>query len=151
VLAIIYNKVSRLPSEINNFLNEWEINEMLKSWIITIASHTNNHFDLRRLPIDKKTDEICKSKANLEGLFNISVNTIIYPSWKYDPDTLAISKKCNYTYWFTTGVKAVGIADLKSKPFELTRIRINRKTNLNAAMNFGWHTTSTWILSSAAK
>lgn len=125
-LAIISSKVSKVEAEINNFANEKEIKEMLDSWLMSLSSHTVNHFDLRRLDEQRRETEICDSKKNLESMFNTKINSLVYPSGKYDDSTIKLMKKCWYKLWFTILNKYFTPEELKNKPYELTRIRVNR-------------------------
>lgn len=125
-LAIISSKVSKVSSEINNFANEFEIKEMLKSKLITLSSHTVNHFDLRRLDDKRRVSEICDSKKNLENLFWIKINSLVYPSGKFNDDVTKETKECWYSFGFAILNKYFTPNELKNKPFELTRIRVNR-------------------------
>lgn len=144
-LAIISSKVSKTPAETNNFANEYELKEMLNSGLIQLASHTIDHFDLRRIDIKQKEHEICDSKIYLESLFNIKINSLVYPSGKYDPDSEILAKKCGYSFGFSTWNKPFDASEINSKPFEITRVRVNRKTNINDLFSFK-NKVWTWIL-----
>ena len=135
-LWIISSKVSKTNAEINNFANEYELRSMLDSWLIKIISHTYSHIDLRKQTDKTLDNELCSSKNSLESLFDIKINTIIYPSGKFDGNTLKYDKICWYKFWFTTKSWTIKIADLKQKPFELPRTRISRTTNISKIFNF---------------
>lgn len=135
-LWIISNKVSKISTEISNFANESEIKTMVNSWLISILSHSYSHIDLRNktdIVLDK---ELCESKKDLENLFNVKLNTFLYPSWKYDENTLKMIKNCSYKYAFTTKYWVITQQDLSQRPFELPRIRINRSTNIDKTFDF---------------
>ena len=135
-LAIIADKVSTTSSEINNFLNEHEIQEMLDSKLITLASHTYSHIELQNLtdPVLKK--ELFSSKEALERWFHISINTIVYPSGKYDDFTLQKAKESGYSFGFTTKRGVITQEDLNKNSFTLPRIRVNRDTDIPRAFLF---------------
>ncbi len=109
---------------------------MLDSWFVTVASHTINHFDLTKISKKNKESEICDSKRDLENAFWIKINTLVYPSGKYDEDTIRFAKSCGYSYGFASLNKSIFSEDLKNKPFELTRLRVNRKSEIENIFSF---------------
>ena len=53
---------------------------MLKSHLVTIASHTKTHRNVTQLDENDLEKEICDSKTGLEKQFKVPVRTFIYPS-----------------------------------------------------------------------
>lgn len=135
-LGIIADKVSTTPSEINNFLNEREIREMLGSGLITLASHSFSHIELHNQTELVLKKEILLSKQTLENWFHIPINTLIYPSGKYDGLTLKIAKESGYSFGFTTKKGIITPEDLDKNPLTLPRIRVNRDTDVSKAFLF---------------
>jgi hypothetical protein len=70
--------------------------------------------------------ELCKSKKDLEKLTETHINTLIYPAWKYDQNTIKTAKECWYAYAFSTQNWISTLNDLRDKPYELKRIRVSR-------------------------
>lgn len=135
-LGIIADKVSTTSSEINNFLNEREIREMLGSGLITLASHSFSHIELHNQTGVVLERELSTSKKTLEKLFPIRINTIVYPSGKYDDTTLQIAKESGYAFGFTTKKGIITRADLDQNPLTLPRMRINRDTDIPRIFSF---------------
>ncbi|MDD2916474.1 MAG: polysaccharide deacetylase family protein [Candidatus Gracilibacteria bacterium] len=129
-LTIIADKVSTTPSETHNFLNEREIQEMLDSGLITLASHSFSHIELHKQTEEVLRKELSLSKNALEKWFHITVNTIVYPSGKYDTFTVQKAKEYGYTFGFTTKNGIISKEDLDKNPLTLPRIRVNRDTDI---------------------
>lgn len=135
-LGIIADKVSIVSSEINNFLNEQEIQEMLNSSLITLASHSFSHIELLKKSDSVLQKEILGSKDTLEKLFHITINTIVYPSGKYDALTLKKTKEIGYSFGFTTQKGVITKTELDKNPLTLPRIRVNRGTDVSSTFLF---------------
>lgn len=67
---------------------------MLNSKLFTLASHSSSHIELRNLSGSVLEKELSGSKIALENLFHTQINTIIFPSGKYDE--LSIEKAKSY-------------------------------------------------------
>ncbi|MDX1977331.1 MAG: polysaccharide deacetylase family protein [Pseudanabaenaceae cyanobacterium bins.68] len=62
-----------------------QLQEMHQSGLITIASHTVNHFNLTQISPDKIDQELRQSKAEIEKNLGIKVRYFTYPEGSYDP------------------------------------------------------------------
>lgn len=63
----------------NLFMNRGEVQEMVDSIDIEVASHSVNHPDLTKLSDDGVKYELNKSKRTLDSLFNQETITFVYP------------------------------------------------------------------------
>lgn len=93
---------------------------------IEILSHTVHHADLAKDP--NQQSEIEESKKFLENLLGKKIQGLVYPSGKYNAETIRMLKKAGYSLAFTT---KPGFADLAGNLFELRRIRIDNRDSLN--------------------
>lgn len=109
---------------------------MLNSGLITIASHSFSHIELINKSGTVLQKEILSSKDTLEKLFHISINTLVYPSGKYDISALREAKKAGYSFGFTTKEGIITKTDLDKNPLILPRIRVNRDINISKTFLF---------------
>jgi poly-beta-1,6-N-acetyl-D-glucosamine N-deacetylase len=65
-------------------LNWQQLKEMAADPLVTIASHTLTHPDLRTLESDRLNQELTESKRILTQNLNVPVNYFVYPEGKYD-------------------------------------------------------------------
>jgi len=87
-----------------------------------ILSHTVNHVDLDTDPHQKT--EIVDSKTYLEKLLNKPIDTLVYPSGRYNNETLQLDKEAGYKIGLTT---KPGYANLEGDLLQLHRIRIDNR------------------------
>ena len=78
-----------------------ELKTLVKDPLITIGSHTVTHPDLPTLDSARQTDEIVRSKADLEGRLGIKVDFFAYPEGKNDAVTQGYVKDAGYTLAFS--------------------------------------------------
>ncbi len=109
---------------------------MLNSSLITLASHSFSHIELINKSGTVLQKEILGSKDMLEKLFHISINTLVYPSGKYDISALREAKKAGYSFGFTTKEGIITKTELDKNPFALPRIRVSRGTNISSTFLF---------------
>ncbi|MBL7003860.1 MAG: polysaccharide deacetylase family protein, partial [Gammaproteobacteria bacterium] len=72
----------------------------VKQWInggMEIGSHTQNHVRLAESDIESATQEITKSKLDLEQQFNCPIEHFCYPYGSYNDEIVAISKRAGYS------------------------------------------------------
>jgi len=62
-----------------------------------IGSHTQNHVRLAEIDIELATQEITKSKLDLEKQFDCSVEHFCYPYGSYNNEIVAITKRAGYS------------------------------------------------------
>lgn len=112
------------------FLNREEIQEMLDSCDIEIASHTITHPWLTRLDSAAAWHEIRGSKLALEQLFGRSVPTFIYP---YGDENARIRRLVrNAGYRLARAVRA-GDIDFWMEPYRLPEFELRREVTLEQA------------------
>jgi len=87
-----------------------------------ILSHTVNHPDLSIIKNQKP--EINDSKTYLEKLLNKPIDTLVYPSGKYNDETLQLTKDAGYKIGLTT---KPGYSNLAGDLLQLNRIRIDNR------------------------
>lgn len=80
----------------------WEqLNDLVKQGN-TVASHTVHHLDLATLTEKQQEFELNSSKQELESHLGIRVQSLCFPSGKYNKTTLALMPKCGYKLGFST-------------------------------------------------
>ena len=73
-----------------------------------IGGHTKTHYpDMKRLSIEKQTEEIVFNKGWLEGLIGRKLEWFCYPHGRYDDNTVRIVKDAGYKYARTTVVDTI--------------------------------------------
>lgn len=83
-----------------SFCTYEELQEMVDSSYVVIASHSSSHCNLQK---SKNLDyEIISSKKTLEDRLNINVESFIYPFGKYNKEVVSLVKK-HYKYSFRIG------------------------------------------------
>lgn len=102
------------------FLTQVQLKKLVKSGLITIGSHTVNHLDLTKLPLDILEYELKESKQYLEDLLQTNINSLAYPFGKYNNIVKQIADKY-YKFAVTT---KYGLLQEDNKIFELKRIRL---------------------------
>ncbi len=109
------------------FMNRAEIQELIDSCNIEIASHSLSHPFLTRIDSTEAWREISRSKSILESLFNIRVITFIYPYGDMNAEIRQMVKSAGYKLG-----RAVrpGNPDLSVKPYRLPTIELRRETKL---------------------
>lgn len=116
-----------------NYLTTEQIQEMVDSGIISVQTHTLTHRKLSTLSLAEMEKEIVESKKYLEKTYNISVDTMCYPSGDYDQKVLNLTKE-NYTY----GLAMTGGVYYSNKHnlYEIPRIYANRSMSITEFANY---------------
>lgn len=94
----------------SSYLTSAQLKEM-SDYGIDIESHTVSHNDLDKYSYDQQYKELTVSKQFLEALLQKPVKYFVYPSGKYNQDTLAAVKKADYYMAFNTENKWAGKED----------------------------------------
>ena len=131
-VAVITGKINK-----DQFMTLAQIKEMHKDGF-EILSHTVNHINLKTATIAIQQSELEKSKTDLEKVIGEPIDGFVYPSGKYNPDTISILKEDRYKIALTTHP---GIASLDQDLFTLPRIRVDNRTNISFLKNH----LSKWI------
>jgi peptidoglycan/xylan/chitin deacetylase (PgdA/CDA1 family) len=98
-LITSYLEKSNTPrpyGNINMFMNRGEVQEMIDSLDIEIASHSVNHPDLTKLSEDKIKYELGKSKQTLDSLFNQETISFVYPYGAVNRKVVELTKAAGY-------------------------------------------------------
>jgi len=95
-----------------------------------LASHTVSHPSLEQLSGDALMSELVDSKSALEKMTADKVITLCYPAGKYDAEVEAAAKSAGYKMAITT-VASKGTFST-SRPYEISRYRINPTTQLDS-------------------
>lgn len=94
------------------YLTKPQIKEMQDAGMI-IGSHTLNHVDLTKVPVNVASDQIKTSKHRLEDLLGTSINDFCYPFGGHSPVTVQLVRDAGYTTAVTTDPpSATGSDDL---------------------------------------
>lgn len=93
---------------------------------IEIFSHTVTHADLSRDP--HQQSEIENSKSTLEKLLGHAIDVLVYPSGKYNNETLKIAAASGYKMAFIT---YPGHADSSLGDFEQPRLRVDNRDSID--------------------
>lgn len=120
---------SRYGHNIHELNNEitlgWdEIKQLVNEPLVTIGSHTINHYNLCSLPDEKAFHEISGSKKMIESKINKSVNHFSYPLGSYGLREIELVKKCNFSTSTTTKTANI-FHEHVHHLFSLPRISIN--------------------------
>lgn len=109
-------------------LDDCEIEEMIKSGLIEIGSHTINHYNLKKLSLREREDEIINSKKEIEDKYNITCRSFAYPYGSYDVNDIEIVKKAGYLNASSTIDEIFNLNILNA--FEIPRLYINGNYNM---------------------
>ena len=106
------------------YLNESMLKTLSNNSLITIGSHSKNHYDLTKLSEKNLEDELYSSKLYLEDLIGKEVKSMSYPYGKYNNRIKDKVKKIGYKLAFTSDF---------NKNFE-------NQNKINLSRNEIWHT-----------
>jgi peptidoglycan/xylan/chitin deacetylase (PgdA/CDA1 family) len=106
----------------------WQhIYELSQDPLVTIGSHTVNHFPLNSLTEEQSVYEINESKKIIESHISKEVKHFCYPLGSYGKKEIEILKKANYESATTIKMANIFVRNLE-QPFSLPRIMINSLT-----------------------
>jgi peptidoglycan/xylan/chitin deacetylase (PgdA/CDA1 family) len=142
VLPLISDCVGRgEPQRTGNpygYMNRAEVQEMIDSLGIEIASHTKTHPFLTRLSDDAVTNELIKSRQALEAMFHQEVTTFVYPYGDYDSRVRRLVAEAGYSV--ARSIRP-GTVDFSERPYDVPSSEVQRTTSLSAVE--GWVTSKT--------
>ncbi len=109
------------------FMTRAEIQEMIDSCGIEIASHSLSHAWLSRLDSAEAWREIYESRLRLESLFGGPILTFVYPYGDHNAQVRALVRQAGYRM-----ARAVrpGRPNIWTDPYRLPQIELRRQTNL---------------------
>jgi len=122
---LFYSKLSDNKSRA--YLNVSEVQEMIKSCGIEVASHSLSHPFLTKISSNHAWNEIAHSKSLLELLFNREVISFIYPYGDMNQSTQNLVKQAGYKLARTC---LSGNPDFKKDPYRLPSFEIRIATKL---------------------
>lgn len=145
-LGVIVNSVgtgtpSYQPSD--RFMNAAEIEEMMDSCDIEIASHTLSHTHLTKVSNAQSWQEIAGSKRYLESLFGTEVVTFVYPYGDMDARIRNMVRRAGYKL-----ARAVrpGTPNFWAEPFRIPEIELRAERKLPDIVRHISHNKVTVIL-----
>jgi peptidoglycan/xylan/chitin deacetylase (PgdA/CDA1 family) len=112
--------------ETPGYLGWGEVKEMSDSGIITIGSHTINHFELIKLNSDDLEREIKESKSILENRLGKRVDLFCYPKGEFNKKVHDAVKDAGYICAAGTNP---GRAGYSNDIFAIKRVKISRTSD----------------------
>jgi len=132
-LSILLNSLFRgseeqIAAKTKELSMTWQqIGDLSKDPLVTIGSHTVNHFPLNSLTAEKSTYEILESKKIIESHIKKEVKHFCYPLGSHGIKEIEILAKTSYVT--ATTIKMANIfSENLDHPFSLPRIMINSLT-----------------------
>ncbi len=128
VLALVDELAAQLPAAAGDhpdrFMSWEDVRKLASSGHVTIASHAHSHRPLTGLSPEEITDELQRSRAEIESRLGRSVDTLAYPNGNHDDTVIGCAKACGYAAGFTTiaGRYAPG-----KDPFRVERVNIGER------------------------
>ena len=90
-----------------NYLNLFNIRELLKSNLVEIGSHSYNHVPLTSCSQNELINELVNSKNWLEDNLSVEIKSISYPFGKINDQVEEFTKRAGYKYGFTTKFNSI--------------------------------------------
>lgn len=106
------------------YLNESMLKALSNNSLVTIGSHSKNHYDLTKLSEKNLEDQLSYSKLYLEDLIGKEIKSMSYPYGKYNDRVKYKVKKIGYKLAFTSNF---------NKNF-------NKQNKINLSRNEIWNT-----------
>jgi len=125
------------------FLNYQQVQEMIDSIGIEIASHTLSHPWLTRLDSATAWHEIYQSKVVLESLFGVPVITFVYPYGDMDSRVIRLVRRAGYK--IGRAVRS-GAVNFWVDPYRVPEFELRRETGLSAVIEHIRHNPVTVLL-----
>lgn len=136
--AVITNDVEKGDRGDQIYMNWAMIRELDRSGIVEIASHTQSHPDLTRIPAAQQWAELSQSKDLIEQHLGHPCAAFVYPSGRYDGATVADAKRAGYQIAFTTNNGKVRAPQDGGVILQLPRVRVAGGTTIAGfAKNLG--------------
>ncbi|MBY0491985.1 MAG: polysaccharide deacetylase family protein [Gemmatimonadaceae bacterium] len=100
-------------------LNAAERREMLASGLVEFGAHTVTHADLSAVSADEAADEIRASKAQLESMLGVPVETLAYPYGRCSRAAKDAAREAGFRYALATNS---GPQAMHEDPYHVRRI-----------------------------
>ncbi len=120
------------------YMNRAEVQEMIDSLGIEIASHTKSHPFLTRLSDDAVNYELTRSRQVLEGMFHQDVTSFVYPYGDYDSRVRRLVAEAGYSV--ARSIRS-GTVNFAERPYDVPSSEVQRTTSLSAVE--GWVSSKT--------
>ena len=111
-------------------LDDSEVEAMLASGRIELASHSLTHPNFARLDTNQKRQELEMSKRQLEERFGVKINSFAYPFGIFNKEDAKLVEQAGYTSAVTTEAGIDTGASLNL--YRLKRVKISGKDNMLA-------------------
>lgn len=111
-----------------HYLSTKQLLELAASPLITIASHTEHHADLRTLKMSKLHEELINSKSRLEKLIGQPIRHFAYPYGRFTNGIAQETEKAGYSTATTT---LFGYNHTPKNRFMMRRVRIAGATSIS--------------------
>lgn len=126
-LGIVANRISRdAEDRIDSFMTYDEIRQMIDSGYFEISGHSLTHTNLQQKWSTSQREEICTSTKSLENIFDVTIDTFIYPMGLYNQTSMDTVFNCGLSYWLTTRDGVNDSYDLTYDRAQLYRKRVSR-------------------------
>lgn len=109
----------------DDYLKDYQIKEMVKSGLVSIQSHTQNHTVLSDIDSESIDREFRASCAELAKITGKNVTALSYPGGYFDDEVIRIAKKY-FTYCYAIDTNEYS----KSNHYEISRGGVFRNTTL---------------------
>ncbi|MCR1901219.1 polysaccharide deacetylase family protein [Ligilactobacillus apodemi] len=104
-----------------DMLTSAQLKKLKKSKLISLVSHTVNHFELNQLSAKAQLEELTASKQWLDENFHQKTRLVIYPVGRYSEQTPELAKQAGYDLGLTTHP---GLATKDQGMYQLHRQRV---------------------------
>ncbi len=133
-LAPICNYITNVAASYepsDRFMSQAEVQKMIDSCCVEIASHSLSHPHLTRLDSARAWTEIRGSKETLESLFGVRVVTFVYPYGDMNQRIRRLVQKAGYSLG-----RAVrpGLPDLLRDPYRIPTLELRNTTRRDDVM-----------------
>ncbi len=108
-----------------DYLKEYQIKEMVKSGLVSIQSHTQNHIDLSSVDVETVDREFRESCAALSKISGKNVTTLSYPGGYFNKDVIREAERY-FTYCYAIDTNEYS----KDNHYEISRGGVFRNTTL---------------------
>ena len=108
-----------------DYLKEYQIKEMVKSGLVSIQSHTQNHIDLSSVDAETVDREFRESCAVLAKISGKNVTTLSYPGGYFNKDVIREAERY-FTYCYAIDTNEYS----KDNHYEISRGGVFRNTTL---------------------
>lgn len=110
------------------YMQRYEIEQMMKSGLFEIGSHTVDHVNLAKIPPEKALYELQQSKEDIKKYLNYDATSFCYPVGGFNSQVLEYVQECGYTMATT---ELPGMANQNQDHLLLKRIRVDGRSSFS--------------------